>query len=127
MLKRIGVALVLACLPIVALAQSVPPSGYSGGMIRVVLPTPAPTGCTAIMANDGFVRRIINTNSSTSPTITLYDENASTGTCAAADQIWSGTVAAGSGTLIDVRFLTGLLYKLSGALSNNLIIGLDGD
>lgn len=119
-------AVLLACLPLVASAQSTPPGAYSGGSRSVILGTSAATACTAIDSTDGFLRRLTYAgNASMAATITFYDESATTGTCAAADAIFSASVTFGEPTQADVRYHLGLLYTLTSALTAPLSVGLN--
>lgn len=97
----------------------------SNGRAKSVLTSASATGCTSLQTTAGYLVSIVNSGPATSVFLTLYDE-AATPSCVAADLIYgdgtSITIGAGQVITFPVPLTNGLAYKLSGALTSNLVI-----
>lgn len=106
----------------------------NGGAFKTILTSSSGTSCTSLEATAsnsavGRVVSLINTGAAMTVFLQLYDEGSSP-TCAAADLIWgdgSAVVLGAAGTatgtaVLNIPLTAGLAYKLSGALTSNLVI-----
>lgn len=96
-----------------------------GGALRTILTSASATSCTNLATTpQGRLVSIINTGAAMTVYPQFYDD--STATCAAGTLIYgdgsSLTLGAGQTIKLDIPVFAGLSYKLSGALSSNLVI-----
>jgi hypothetical protein len=98
----------------------------TGGAVKTILTAASATACTNLeVSTVGILAEIINTGAAQTVFLTMYDEG-TTPTCAAGDLIYGDgtTLTLGAGQIITfgVPLSAGLSYKLSGALTANVVI-----
>ncbi len=97
-----------------------------GGSLKTILTSASATACTNLeISTTGILAEVINTGAAQSVFLTIYDEGTSP-TCAAGDIIYGDgstlTIGAGQVITFGIPLGAGLSYKLSGALTANVVI-----